>query len=48
MTEQQKQETIYNRLWRFNNLYFIVGSDGKPMKFKPNKSQILILEQLND
>lgn len=47
--EQLKAElikTLGDRNWRLNNLYYIVGKDGKKIKYKFNRFQQLLFNEL--
>lgn len=40
-------EQLGNRIWRLNNLYYITDAKGEKVKFKPNKAQQALLDNMH-
>lgn len=41
------RNNLNDRMWRLNNLYYIVNEDGKKVLFKPNEVQLQFLSQMH-
>lgn len=47
MTPTELKANLADRMWRLTHLYWVLDKNGKPVLFKPNKSQIKYLRERN-